>query len=546
MTTPSRDTCSHVAAVEAALQISLAVLASDVVDYVIIPGFPEYVHTQVLRASVSISIMVIGVNSSALRALAAFRHPSPLLHPARPDPFHVEREGGDVDEYAGDELEFRWTWTRILSHREEENLGMWAARVKVMAGTQHLLPFAPTTLPITPPHYHPYSHSLPIDSHVWAPPASPLCTRPSRILLATDASPRGALHEASAVCTNIMHVAQALERCSNTERHLSRKKRPRLPRVSVGRPAAASAVTAVSDNIPCRAATVHPPRPSAPSSLNLVGLLSDIGTAPPPSPPSHLVSRVSPPSPLCPTYVDTGTEPQSAPLLCEVAVDATSVRSFSDVSIATINTDNDHTTTYSEIHNPFVWSLARLVPRNLEWEQRFTQAIYLDDWYCWAEWFDSKDLPPLQRIYLNTLAEMFRPWCDPDHHNSVALYLNPIYNLFTHWWSGYNALTFPTRPPERDPHFCYSWLSDHKLHGQVPLTGRGFVVRHVTRILDHKYLWTKIPNTDPRVPASFSMILGKVIGVQFCTEIAASTHKFTIFYDKIQTQILGKPVTMST
>ncbi|KAJ7159200.1 hypothetical protein C8R43DRAFT_1177955 [Mycena crocata] len=31
----------------------------------------------------------------------------------------------------------------------------------------------------------------------------------------------------------------------------------------------------------------------------------------------------------------------------------------------------------------------------------------------------------------------------------------------------------------------------------------------VTRILDHKYLWTKIPNSDPRVPASFSMILGK-------------------------------------
>ncbi|KAJ7180360.1 hypothetical protein C8R43DRAFT_942000 [Mycena crocata] len=444
MTTPSRDTCSHVAAVEAALQISLAVLASDVVDYVIIAGFPEYVHTQVLRASVSISIMVIGVDSSALRALAAFCHPSPLLHPARPDPFRVlhetythlaepqllvspifsglylspndsahrfvfshlrcphdvsgdtfpridifsqrlffsdvEREGGDVDEYAGDELEFRWTRTRILSHREEENL------------------------------------------------------------------------------------AQALERCSNTERHLSRKKRPRLPRVSVGRPAAASAVTAVSDNISCRAATVHPPRPSAPSSLNLVGLLSDIGTAPPPSPPSHLVSRVSPPSPLCPTYVDTGTEPQSAPLLCEVAVDATSVR-----------------LSLTEIHDPFAWSLARLVPRNLEWEQRFMQAIYLHDWYCWAEWFDSKDLPPLQRIYLNTLAEMFRPWCDPDHHNSVALYLNPIYNLFTHWWSGgYNALTFPTRPPEHDPRFCYSWLSDHKLHGQVPLTGRGFVVRHAS------------------------------------------------------------------
>ncbi|KAJ7135230.1 hypothetical protein C8R43DRAFT_1132774 [Mycena crocata] len=169
---------------------------------------------------------------------------SPFLH----DKFWENRdspEKEDVEGYESEDLQFRWTRTRLFLHREEENLGMWAASLKIMAGTQHLLPTVPISLPLTPPHYHPYPHSVPFDSRVWAPPASPQRTRPSRVFLATEAAPRGVLYEASAVCNRIMHISQVLEHRSNVEHHLSRKTRPPPLLASVVHPAATSTVTAV-------------------------------------------------------------------------------------------------------------------------------------------------------------------------------------------------------------------------------------------------------------------------------------------------------------
>ncbi|KAJ7138684.1 hypothetical protein C8R43DRAFT_955170 [Mycena crocata] len=79
-------------------------------------------------------------------------HRAPFLR----DEFWENRdspEKEDVEGYESPDLEFR----------EEENIG-WAASLKVMAGTQHLLPTVPISLPLTPPHYHPYPHSVPFDS----------------------------------------------------------------------------------------------------------------------------------------------------------------------------------------------------------------------------------------------------------------------------------------------------------------------------------------------------------------------------------------------
>ncbi|KAJ7075685.1 hypothetical protein B0H15DRAFT_956312 [Mycena belliarum] len=276
---------------------------------------------------------------------------------------------------------------RVLSYREQEALGMWAATMKVMAGTQMHLPTAPVFVPVTIrlphsqslSHFHPY----PLSAQPSAPPGSPRqFPRPNHVSDShTTATTAGILHEASTACTRIMRVAQALERRGNAERRLSRKRRARPPPVSAVRPAPASTVPAAGDNSPCRAATVRPSRPSAPGPLSLVGFLSDPPVAPPPPAPSRLSPPVLPPHPLLRTYADAGTESQPAPLSCDIAVDATAVRCFSDISVATTDTDDDHTTTYGEIHEPFARSLARLVPRNLERERRFTQAIYLDDWY---------------------------------------------------------------------------------------------------------------------------------------------------------------------
>ncbi|KAJ7168925.1 hypothetical protein C8R46DRAFT_1034062 [Mycena filopes] len=406
---------------------------------------------------------------------------TPLDSDGFPD---MRGEGKDGEGYQGDEHTPGWIRIRPLTHRESEMIGMWSASLKVMAGTQHLLPTIPNALPLSHSPYHPYprlhaSH----DSRPSAPPASPQRLRERR-----TESTRGILHDASAACSKIMHLAQTLERRTNAERRLTRKKRRRPPRASVVRPAAASTVTAVGDSIPCRAATVRPPRPASPASLRLVGLLSDVPpsvSCPPLSSHSAALLADNPISvddapPPAPTYTDASVDPLPSPLLVDASIQVDSARSFADAAVTTVPSLDHHNTTYGIVSDPFARSLAGILPLDLEHENRLARAIYLDDWRRWAQWFRSEHLPPTQRVYLNALAAIFRPWRDPQLGHSMALGLNPVYNLFTHWWSGWNAIPYPTRPPERDLRYRYDYLSDPELHGEMPLSGRGFVVQHAS------------------------------------------------------------------
>ncbi|KAJ7162811.1 hypothetical protein C8R46DRAFT_1101587, partial [Mycena filopes] len=206
------------------------------------------------------------------------------------------------------------------------------------------------------------------------------------------------------------------------------------------------------------------PLPHSPSLAdNLVGVVHEVPYLPPP--PTM-------------TYMDASVNPFPTPLLVDASVQATSPRSFADAAVTTVPALDDGNTSYGVISDPFARSLARLLPLSLDRETRLARAIYLDDWQRWAEWFPS--LPPIQRVYLNALGAIFRPWFDPRQGSSLALSLNPVYNLFMHWWSGWNAIGFPSRPPERNPRRRYDYLSDDELDGVVPLSGRGFLVQHAS------------------------------------------------------------------
>ncbi|KAJ6485295.1 hypothetical protein DFH09DRAFT_1291646 [Mycena vulgaris] len=400
----------------------------------------------------------------------------PALHGFDGSPA-VEGETEDFGEDESDEGAFRWTRTRILSHRDTENLGMWAASLKIMAGTQHLLPNVPTHLPFSRRRRQPSPRSFPPDFSPSDPPSSPAQTPSSPTTRDGESPARGVLQEVSAACTKLMQLAQTLERRTNAERRLSRKNRRRTPLAAVVRFAAPSTAPDVGDDMPCRVATVHPPRPSDSTSIDIVGVVSD---APPWLSPLVIPSPPSPPSPpTSTTYVDVATEPQPPPISCDAGVLATTPpRVFSDVAISTDDLSTDPNTTYGFISDPVARSLAHLLPYTFERERKLTQAIYLTDWLDWAEWFPS--LPPTQRVYLNVLAEIFRPWCDPQQGHSLALGLNPVYNLFTHWWSGWNAIGFPGRPPETNPRRRYDYVTDLELDGQIPMSGRGFLVHHAS------------------------------------------------------------------
>ncbi|KAJ7155267.1 hypothetical protein C8R46DRAFT_1117340 [Mycena filopes] len=406
---------------------------------------------------------------------------TPFLGAATPldsDGFPDTRgEGKDGEGYEGDEYTPGWIRIRLLTHRESEMIGMWSASLKVMAGTQHLLPTIPNALPLSHSPYHPYPrlHAY-HDSLPSAPPASPQRLRERR-----TASTHRVLHDASAACSKIMQLAQTLERRTNAERRLTRKRRRRPTLASSARPADTSTVTAVGDNIPCRVPTVRPPWPTSATSPHPISFPSD--TPPTPQPSAGIANLVgviddNVASPVAATYADASINPPASPPLVDASVQVDSPRSFADAAVTTVPSLDDNNTTYGIISDPFARSLARLLPLSLQREDRLARAIYLDDWVRWAEWFPS--LPPTQRVYLNALGAIFRPWVDPQHGSSMALALNPVYNLFMHWWSGWNAISFPTRPPERDARRRYYYLSDDELDGVVPLSGRGFVVQHTS------------------------------------------------------------------
>jgi hypothetical protein len=349
---------------------------------------------------------------------------------------------------------------------------MWAATMKVMAGTQMLLPTSPAFAPVVLPHPrgHQRAHPYPINPYPSAPPGSPsFLPRPhhaAATLMAATST--GILQEASAACTRMTRVAQALERRSNAERRISRRRRPRTPLGSVGRAAAASTVPAIGYDMPCRVATVHPSRPSAPSSLSIIGAISDAPSSPPPHP--------LPPCTSSPrTYVDTGTEPLPAPTSCDVGVDASLPhRSFSDTAVG----NDDHDTTYGVIADPFARDLARLLPWSHQRECTLAQIIWLDDWQDHIDIF--KQMPPFLRIYLHALFMLFRPGAHAARRSSIPPGFAPVFNLFAHWWSAWNAITTPHGPPEPDVGRRYYHLTHDQLHGKSPLEGRGFIMDYAS------------------------------------------------------------------
>ncbi|KAJ7186146.1 hypothetical protein C8R46DRAFT_1185611 [Mycena filopes] len=391
---------------------------------------------------------------------------TPFLGAATPLDFDgfpdARSEGKDGEGYQEDEYTPGWIRIRALTHRESETLGMWSASLKVMAGTQHLLPTIPNTLPLSHSPYHPYprlhaSH----DSRPSAPPASPQRLRERR----TEAT-HGVLHDASAVCSKIMHLAQTLERRTNAERRLTRKKRRRPPLASVVRPAAASTVTAVGDSIPCRATTVRPPRPAPPTSLHLVGLLSDVPPSAPSAPSSPLAAPVFPR-----TYVDAGTE-TNGPATSDVAIDAPPRRVFADASVG--RTADDHNTTYGVVEDAFARDLALLLPWSAKREQKLAQTIWLDDWKHYLVLFEQ--IPPFLRVYLHALLMFFRPGAHPGQTASIPPAFAPVFNLFAHWWSHWNAIQKPGHFLEPDIRHRYFYLTHEQLRQEAPLGERGYIM----------------------------------------------------------------------
>lgn len=351
---------------------------------------------------------------------------------------------------------------------------MWAATLKVMAGTQQLLPTTPIFVPfvLPSPRHRQHPHPYPPSSCPSAPPGSPARLPPtihSQAQHTTTKSSSGILEEASAACQNLMRVAHTLARRTNAERRIARKRPNRSSNGAVGRSAPASTAPAVVDDSHCRAATARPPHPSPHVPLNLVGLIAAVSPSPPP--PSAITPKSTLETPRHPC-INAGPDAPPNPSYTDASV-STMVHSYVDASVNFPDSD-DAVTSYGVIRDPFARSLARLLPLQLEREAKLSRAIYLRDSTRWAAGFTH--LPPTQRVYLNVLAEIFRPWTDPDDGVSLELLLNPAYNLFIHWYTGWNAIPFPGRPPEPDPRFRYDYLTDAELRHEVPFYGRGYVV----------------------------------------------------------------------
>ena len=298
---------------------------------------------------------------------------------------------------------------------------MWAATLKVMAGTQQLLPTAPIFVPfiVPSPRHHQHPHPYPLSSCPSAPPGSPARLPPtihSQAQHTATKSSSGILEEASAACQNLMRVAHTLARRTNAERRIARKRPNRSSKDAVGRSAPASTAPAAIDDSHCRAATARPPHPSPHVPLDIVDLISAV--SPSPAPPSAVPPKSTLETPRC-AWIDAGTDAPPSPSYATASA-CTVVHSYIDASVNFPDPD-DTATSYGVIRDPFARSLARLLPLQLEREVKLSRAIYLRDSPRWAAWFTQ--LPPTQRVYLNVLAEIFRPWTDPEEGVSLELML---------------------------------------------------------------------------------------------------------------------------
>ncbi|KAJ7642506.1 hypothetical protein DFH06DRAFT_1334369 [Mycena polygramma] len=344
--------------------------------------------------------------------------------------------------------------------------------MKVMAGTQMLLPTSPTFLPVVHLHLprpHSRHHFHPSSSLPSAPPGSPIRAPSPRRAVASS----GLLQEASAACTKLMHVAAALERRRNAERRIARRTRPDRAPASVVCPAATSTAPSARDSSHCRVATVRTPRPLPPHSLDLVGLVVDA--------PSHslLPAADVAPSPLrnlaARTYIDAGTEPPPPPMSCDAAVHASPPpRSFCDVAVG----NDDNMTTYGVISDPFARDLARMLPWSRRRECALAQAIWLGDWR--SETTMLERMHPVFRVYLHALFMFFRPTTPLAQEATLPPGFAPVLNLFTHWFTRWNAVPTPDGSVEPDIRFRYYPLTYGQLHGTAPLHGRGLIIDYAS------------------------------------------------------------------
>ncbi|KAF8189604.1 hypothetical protein K438DRAFT_1832878 [Mycena galopus ATCC 62051] len=193
-----------------------------------------------------------------------------------------------------------WEQREILSLREHEALGMWAATMKVIAGTQMVLS--------TKPNFVPVVVRCPISVPFFRTPRFPPSPR--------HAAPRTTT--ASIVAsTEMMRVTQALERRNNAERRLRSRNRPRTPMDRVVRAAAASIFR-------WRLQLPRPPRPPASSVIDA----ANVAVAHPSSVPlpAHNLAPLRPSR----TYSEASTQSLPTTASGAVVINASSPRSLGD------------------------------------------------------------------------------------------------------------------------------------------------------------------------------------------------------------------------
>ena len=101
------------------------------------------------------------------------------------------------------------------------------------------------------------------------------------------------------------------------------------------------------------------------------------------------------------------------------------------------STENSGNTSYGNIEDPTLHSLALALPFSKEREIDLAKLIYLDDWESRSS--DWGGLTSVQRLHFHILYEIMSP---RHPHPQDRLWLHsPIYNLFVHWCCGWNGLS---------------------------------------------------------------------------------------------------------
>ena len=99
--------------------------------------------------------------------------------------------------------------------------------------------------------------------------------------------------------------------------------------------------------------------------------------------------------------------------------------------------ENSGNTSYGNIEDPTLHSLALALPFSKEREIDLAKLIYLDDWESRSSAWGG--LTSVQHLHFHLLYEIMSP-CHPHPQDQLWLH-SPIYNLFVHWHCGWNGLS---------------------------------------------------------------------------------------------------------